>query len=370
MKVVRLTEGRERGLVNAPLPVVYDERWEYREQTRVRPEELHTVTQPKPEAAQENPPQSFPQRSPFRLALRSFYRAIKFSFKSLGLMIKIGGLYFVRHPLHAFLNIVFLGLLGLMMYTGSEIHQQMILGKISDQTIDRIIDSSRFTRNYDSDELGRSGVREFLRAGAPRWAQREGVRAILFHARRAGLPLEDQAVLLAIADIESGFNPMARAGTTTACGLFQFVRRTGEIFNLSASDCMDPWLNARSGIDHYLYNYRRRIESKVQGLDGAEKLFTTFELSYYLHHDGPDSNNSSNEVKATILSGAQVLFKAYRALREEELRQARAPTFAEQFFETSSRVFDLGWREVTALVQRGEMLIGLRSGESDEAQAA
>ena len=334
MRPLRLTEGLD--LVNAPVPFA---RQRLQQAVSEQPIEQQVVHQ-----------------SSLRSAMCALLRALNLVLLSFGLLGRLCLFYLLKHPIHAALNLLLLCFLGLVIYTGSEIHQQMILSKISDQTIDRVIDSSRFTRNYDSEELTRSGAREFLRAGAPRWAQREGVRAILFNARRAGLSIEDQSVLLAIADIESGFNPMARAGTTTACGLFQFVRRTGEIFNLSTSDCMDPWLNARSGVEHYLYNYRHKIESQVQGLDPTERLFRTFELSYYLHHDGPESADPSNEVKATILSGTQFLFKAYRALRDEELRQAKAPTFAERFYETFSRFLDHAWREISNLFDRSSAL--------------
>lgn len=248
--------------------------------------------------------------------------------------------YLRYHPIHACLNIVFLAIIALVVFTGSEIHKQLILAKISEQTVDEIIKGSRFTRSYDSEEIAKNGVREFLQVGAPEWAQREGVRAILFQARKAGLGVEDQASLLAIADIESGFNPMARAPTTSACGLFQFVKRTGESFDLSASDCMNPWLNARSEIDHYTKNFERRVKSHVADLEGSERVFRTFELSYYLHHDGPESSNPSNDVKATVLSGTQFLFKAYHALLQEAESEKHAPSFVESFSANFLRAMD------------------------------
>jgi hypothetical protein len=246
-------------------------------------------------------------------------------------LIKGSGIYALRHPLHVLLNLSMIGVLALVVVTGSEIHSQMILGKISDQTVDAVIEGSRFTREFDSEEVNRGSTREFLRVGAPVWAQRESVRAILFNARKAGLGIEDQAVLLAIADIESGFNPMARAATTTACGLFQFVKRTGETFGLSQSDCMNPWLNAEAGIAHYIYNFDRRVAPELRSTEGTERLFRMFELSYYLHHDGPESRNPNNDVKATILGGTHFLFRAYRALKSESESQQRAPTFTEKF---------------------------------------
>lgn len=244
--------------------------------------------------------------------------------------------YYLRHhPIHAVFNLFILTGITSLVITGAELHQQVILSKISNDTISRIIQGSDFTRQYDIESMRKNGVREFVAAGAPMWAQSESVRAVLFEARKAGLSIEDQAVLLAIVNIESGFNPAAQAGITTACGLFQFVQRTGEMFNLKPRDCMDPWLNARAGIKHYIDNYERRVKSSVENLTGIEKVFRTFELSYYLHHDGPASSNPSNEVKAVILNGTQFLFKAYHILKQEEDLHKHAPSFGQTFFEST-----------------------------------
>lgn len=241
--------------------------------------------------------------------------------------------YLVHHPINVLVNAVLLALLSVMLMTGSEIHKQMILGKISDQTVDKIIQASSFTRDFDAVAAGRDGTREFQRVGAPDWIQRESIRAILYHARKAGLSIEDQAVLLATAEIESGFNPMARAPTTTACGTFQFVHHTGQLFELSPVECMNPWLNARSEIEHFLSNYEGRVQRFVTDLTGAERVFRTFELSYYMHHDGPNFSNPSNELKATVLSGTQFLFKVYHVLQQEADSEQHAPSFAQIYSE-------------------------------------
>ena len=290
--------------------------------------EIAEIKRPETE---EQPKATPPPASPWRPFFRVMRIALRGVLLTIYLTLRTIIRYLFRHPLHAAVTSVLVLLLALMITTGSEIHNQMILGKISDQTIDRIIEGSRFQRTFDAAEVDRSAGRDLLRVGAPDWMQKESVRAILFSARKAGLPIEDQAVLLAIADIESGFNPMARAPTTTACGLFQFVKRTGEMFSLATAECMDPWQNARAGVAHYLFNLERRVAPQTTSLAGAERVFRLFELSYYLHHDGPESSNPSNDVKATILNGTQFLFKAYHALELESESQHHAPSFAEQF---------------------------------------
>lgn len=309
------------------------------------PEQIAPEPQPAPEATTAEPaPEPTPSVPPapgfvFGL-IKVAYLLVSIAVHAVFIALRTVWKYLSHHPVHAVLNVAFLLILALLVMTGSEFHKQAILAKISDQTVEDIIRGSRFTRNYDSEEVARDGVREFLGVGAPEWAQREAVRAVLFHARKAGLSIEDQAVLLATVDVESGFNPMARAPTTTACGLFQFIKRTGEAFSLSTADCMNPWLNAKAGVEHYMYNYDRRVRNSVEELTGSERVFRTFELSYYLHHDGPDSSNPANDVKATILSGTQFLFRAYHALLQEAESEQRAPSFAETFTTNFLHVLD------------------------------
>jgi hypothetical protein len=288
------------------------------------------------EPANEKPNKLPPKSDPFHVfvILGSFTLGVlKVLGKGAFLTIKASFSYLRYHPFHALLTGLLVALLGIMVATSSSIHANMILGEISNETVEDLIEASRYTRTYSSVRLGQRGAEEFLRVGAPDWAQREGVRAILFHARRAGLSVEDQAVLLATAEVESGFNPMAKAPTTTACGLFQFVRATGSKYGLSQADCMNPSANAKAGIAHYLDNYNDRVRGDISGLTGAERVFKLYELSYYLHHDGPNSSNPSNMVKAVVLDGTEFLFRAYRILLMENLSKEEAPSFLDRFSE-------------------------------------
>ncbi len=240
--------------------------------------------------------------------------------------------YLRHHPLHAMFNLALLALFGLVLVTGSRIYEDVILTKISEDTIDRLIDASVYTRDFNSNGIRDRGTEEFLRVGAPEWTQRESIKAVLYHARRAGLSPLHQAALLATVEIESGFNPAARAPTTTACGLFQFVRKTGLVYGLQPSECMNPWLNAKAGVAHYVDNYNARVDKRVKDLtDDRERLFKTFELTYYLHHDGPLSSNPQNDVKAVVLTATSYALRAYNILLEEYRVRNDAPKFASIF---------------------------------------
>jgi hypothetical protein len=258
--------------------------------------------------------------------------------KFIGICISLKLRYWRNHPIHGLINIVLIGMLFLLLDTGSNFYEQLIYEPVPEQTITQIVESSKFTREFDADKASRSDNKVFLQAGAPTWAQRESANAVLHEARRANLSLEHQAVLLAIVEIESGFNPMARAPTSSACGLFQFIKATGERYNLSPQTCMDPILNAQAGIEHYLDNYNKRIKHKVTNLTGVEKLVKTFELSYYLHHDGPQSKGHSDRLKAIILSGTPFLLRAHAILQAEGELASTQPSFIEKFAERAEEI--------------------------------
>jgi len=241
--------------------------------------------------------------------------------------------YLRHYPGNACISVILVGTALILFLTGSRIHIHHVQAKLLEDTVSELVTVSKFTREYNLNEAESFGLREFYRVGAPTWVQRESMRAVLETARAKGLSVEHQAVLLATVEVESGFNPLARASTTTACGLFQFIRSTGSVYGLSGSECLNPWINARAGITHYLHNYQRRVEPKVGELEGPEKVLTMFELSYYLHHDGPLSTEFSNELKATILSATPYLFKAYEVLKKEKAREAEEPSFFEKFWE-------------------------------------
>lgn len=237
--------------------------------------------------------------------------------------------YLKGYPGHALLITSLTISIIVLAVAGSNLQTEFIERKTSLRTIDELIASSKFTRDYTYQNISALGTREILRVGGPSWLQRRGVQAILSAARQAGLSIEHQAVLLATAEVESGFNPMARAATTSACGLFQFVKATGKKFGLNASQCFDPQLNAAAGVKHYVQNYQNKVEAQVADLSGSEKLLKMYELTYYLHHDGPLSKNPSNDVKAVVLSGTEYLFKAYAILQAHEQRKQAEPDFSD-----------------------------------------
>ncbi|MDR7193946.1 transglycosylase SLT domain-containing protein [Luteimonas terrae] len=83
-------------------------------------------------------------------------------------------------------------------------------------------------------------------------------------AREAGLDARNTAHVLAIARIESGFNPDAAAGTTSASGLGQFVDKTGLSYGLNESNRFDVDAQASALVAHFIDN-RALAERRGQG---------------------------------------------------------------------------------------------------------
>src|SRR5262245_58669433 len=81
-------------------------------------------------------------------------------------------------------------------------------------------------------------------------AQEMSVRAIAGALAQARLPIDLSAMVLAIARVESGFNPFSEHPISTACGLFQFVEGTWEVYQPSRETCFDPYVNAWAGVQH------------------------------------------------------------------------------------------------------------------------
>lgn len=115
---------------------------------------------------------------------------------------------------------------------------------------------------------------------APASVQIEVMKNILDLAKARSL--EDRATLLAMARLESGFNPDAAATSSSAAGVFQLINKTALSLGLSNSDVFDAKLNIEAGIK-LLDSNRQIFASRYKGLNLKESIA----LDYALHHDGP-----------------------------------------------------------------------------------
>jgi len=102
------------------------------------------------------------------------------------------------------------------------------------------------------------------------------IDSLIESSRDAGLTPRETAYVLAIARVESGFNPDAAAGTTSASGLGQFIDRTGKHYGLNNANRFDVDAQSDALVAHFVDN-RNLARDRGQGED----------YIYKYHHDGP-----------------------------------------------------------------------------------
>jgi LysM repeat protein len=106
--------------------------------------------------------------------------------------------------------------------------------------------------------------------------QRQVIDAIIVAAKKEGFNVRRIALLLAMTKIESGVNPDAAAGTTSASGLGQFIKKTGLKYGLDEENRFDVGPSIKALIGYFKDN-----EALVKK-NGDPDYFV-----YKYHHDGP-----------------------------------------------------------------------------------
>lgn len=125
--------------------------------------------------------------------------------------------------------------------------------------------------------------------------QLTAIQAIIDAATNEGLSDHDIAHVLAIAFVESGFNPDAAAGTTSASGLGQFIDATGSQYGLSDLNRWDVDAQADALVAHFVHLKQITINNS----QGEEYI-------YAYHHDG---ENSSNPTTGLAIAADKVIPK-------------------------------------------------------------
>ncbi|MBI3715656.1 MAG: transglycosylase SLT domain-containing protein [Betaproteobacteria bacterium] len=114
--------------------------------------------------------------------------------------------------------------------------------------------------------------------------KRAAVDSIIAAAREAGLNTRETAHALAIAHLESGFNPDAAAGSSTATGLGQITDPTAVTLGLSPTHRWTLANQAKGFVKNFL---RSQAKAENEGL-GEEYI-------YKFHHDGLNSTVDKGE---------------------------------------------------------------------------
>jgi hypothetical protein len=115
--------------------------------------------------------------------------------------------------------------------------------------------------------------------GAPKSVQESIIKKIIDVGRTLQATDEEIAYSLATARFESGFNPYAAARSSSAYGLGQFIKKTGEAYNLNEENRDDVDMQVQALVEHTIDNFRI----------ASNKNYSKAHV-YALHHDGPKLN--------------------------------------------------------------------------------
>ncbi|WP_082124307.1 XVIPCD domain-containing protein [Lysobacter capsici] len=159
--------------------------------------------------------------------------------------------------------------------TDREVHDALVQPKGDPYAAKDIIARSHYNDPIDQTP-GRPAGNSRIWGDASPEVQSEAIDALIAASEKAGLTPRQTAHVLAIARAESGFNPDAAAGTTTAMGLGQFVDKTGAGYGINDGNRGDLSKQAEALVDHYLDNAAL-----------AKRRGQNEDYVYKYHHDGP-----------------------------------------------------------------------------------
>jgi len=173
--------------------------------------------------------------------------------------------------------------------------------------------------------------------GAPVEHQTSAMRAVVDALSAARPPIGVAAAILAIARVESGWNPYSRNPTSTACGLFQFIRATWASYDDSRDRCFDPKINASAGVKHLMGIYQTRVAPRIAPLTPitteAERVAWTYRMLYGFHYHGeavPEATDGGSLLTQSVadagLPHLQRFFTILKKATAPVVRRARTPT--------------------------------------------
>lgn len=147
--------------------------------------------------------------------------------------------------------------------------------------------------------------------------QKAVIDAIVAAAKAQGLSIRETAHVLAIARLESGFNPDAAAGTSSASGLGQFIDKTGEHYGLTASNRWTLGDQAKALVSHFIDNRNLAVK---RGL-GEEYI-------YKFHHDGPSKEFGGLDIAKRqvmpLIAGYEAVLNGSAAVQTADMRTSKS----------------------------------------------
>lgn len=151
-------------------------------------------------------------------------------------------------------------------------------------------DSKIKKHSHVKEPIIEGGIRGNSRIGgdASIETQTKVINKIVQMGRNENMSEEDIGFMLAMARIESGFNPDAAAGTTSASGIGQFIDATGKTYGLTDANRWDLEAQVDALIDYTKFNKEKVIADNRDQKD-------LYKWMYKYHHDGPNSTKSTSK---------------------------------------------------------------------------
>ncbi|MCE4372410.1 peptidoglycan-binding protein [Xanthomonas hortorum] len=162
--------------------------------------------------------------------------------------------------------------------TDNTIYTEMLQPRGAAYSSDRIKPWSHYREPIDSADGRLHGESRRWGDASPQ-TQSRVIDSLIDASQDAGLSSRETAYVLAIARVESGFNPDAAAGTTSASGLGQFIDRTGAHYGVTTANRFDVQTQSQALVQHFIDN-RDLARSRGQDED----------YIYKYHHDGPSKD--------------------------------------------------------------------------------
>jgi len=198
-----------------------------------------------------------------------------------------------------------------------EIYQSMLQPRGREYRSDQIKPYSHYREPVDRTP-GRLAGNSRVWGDASPEVQSRVIDELIDASQRAGLSRRETAHVLAIARQESGFNPDAAAGTTSASGVGQFVDDTGAGLRnhpINAGNRFDARAGSEALVEHFIEN-RGLARRRGQGE----------EYIYKYHHDGPARDYGGLGISNREIMPRLEQYEQFVTERLAERRDVSGPT--------------------------------------------
>jgi putative chitinase len=143
--------------------------------------------------------------------------------------------------------------------------------------------------------------------------QNAAINQILEVGKKSKLTNRELAFALSVARVESGFNPDAAAGTTSASGIGQLIDSTAERLGVKSEKRFD----LKENVQGFIKLLRNTLETSKRDIPKGSEL-QIFQRAYALYHDGPSLSYGGSEIaKQKVLPNLERMLSWVNCTRQQ-----------------------------------------------------